>query len=367
MQAQTLQSTNVQAQTSPVGSEPSCSKTITFGIPCYNSADYMQTCIRSILEGSNYASDVQICIVDDGSTKDATAQIADEWAARYPQNIVAIHQENGGHGIAVMSALAAAEGAYFKIVDSDDWVDADSLKALLGTLRGFIADKTRVDLVVTNYVYEHVADNTQNVVDFHYALPRHKVIGWDKIGHFNMTQNLMMHSLCYRTAVLRDGGLPMPAHTFYVDNIYAYVPLPRCKTLYYLDVDLYRYFIGREDQSVNEKIVVSRVDQQIRVTRIMMHAYHLFSDIESSRLRSYMLSHFTLMMAACSVYSRLSDKPDAMAECEAIWDELRNFDDRMYRRARRGMVGVATNLPGDAGIKTTIGIYKVARKLVKFN
>lgn len=344
-----------------------CAKTITFGIPCYNSAAYMDTCITSILEGSNYAPDVQICIVDDGSTKDNTAQIADAWAARYPQNIVAIHQPNGGHGIAVMSALTAADGAYFKIVDSDDWVDAHALQALLGTLRAFIAEKNLVDLVVTNYVYEHVADSTQNVVDFHYALPRHKVIGWDKIGHFNMTQNLMMHSLCYRTAVLTDGGLPMPAHTFYVDNIYAYVPLPRCKTLYYLDVDLYRYFIGREDQSVNEKVAISRVDQQLRVTRIMMHAYHLFSDIESSRLRSYMLSHFTLMMAACSVYSRLSARPEALAECDAIWEELRTYDDRMYRRARRGMVGLATNLPGDAGIKTTIGIYKVARKLVKFN
>ena len=61
-----------------------------------------------------------------------------------------------------------------------------------------------------------------------------------------MDQNLLMHSLCYRTDVLRESNLPMPPHTFYVDNIYAYVPLPRCKTMYYADIDLYRYFIGRE-------------------------------------------------------------------------------------------------------------------------
>ena len=70
-----------------------------------------------------------------------------------------------------------------------------------------------------------------------------------------------MHFLCYRTDVLRDGGLPMPPHTFYVDNIYAYVLFLRCKTLYYLPVDLYRYFIGREDQSVNEKALTLRIDQ----------------------------------------------------------------------------------------------------------
>lgn len=343
------------------------SKTITFGVPCYNSAEYMDHCISSILEGSGYASDVQICIVDDGSTKDDTPAKADEWARRYPDNIVAVHQPNGGHGIAVMSALSHADGVYFKIVDSDDWVDASALQALLAQLRTFIAQGELVDLVVTNYVYEHVIDGKQNVVDFRYALPRNKVITWSKIGHFTMTQNLLMHSLCYRSAVLRDGGLPMPAHTFYVDNIYAYVPLPRCKTLFYLDVDLYRYFIGREDQSINESVAISRIDQQLRVTRIMMHSYHLYDDISQTKLRSYMANHFTLMMAVCSVYSRMAGTPEALQDLEAIWEELRLYDDRMYRRARRGAVGVATNLPGDAGIKATIYIYRVARKLVKFN
>ena len=225
----------------------------------------------------------------------------------------------------------------------------------------------RVDLVITNYVYEHVEDNTHNVVDFRYALKRGKVITWDKIGHFNMAQNLLMHSLCYRTDVLRDGGVPMPAHTFYVDNIYAYVPLPRCKTLYYLDVDLYRYFIGRDDQSVNEKVMVSRIDQQLRVTRIMMDAYHLYDDVESTKLRNYMIGYFTLMMAVCSIFSRLSDAPDAMENCDKLWVHLKHYDKRMYRRARMGVVGIATNLPTKAGEKFTLGIYRIASKLMKFN
>ena len=241
------------------------------------------------------------------------------------------------------------------------------MRALLERLRNFVSLDTSVDLVITNYVYEHVEDGKQNVVDFRYALPRNKVIGWKKIGHFNMTQNLLMHALCYRTAVLRDGGVPMPAHTFYVDNIYAYVPLPRCKTLYYLDVDLYRYFIGREDQSINESVAISRIDQQLTVTRVMMHAYHLYDDIECAKLRSYMCNHFTLMMAVCSVYSRMSDKPDAMDNLRELWRELKSYDDRMYRRARRGAVGVATNLPTKAGTKATIGIYRIAQRLVKFN
>ena len=204
-------------------------------------------------------------------------------------------------------------------------------------------------------------------MDYGFALPKGKIMGWDQIGHFNMSQNLLMHSLCYRTDILRRGGIPMPAHTFYVDNIYAYVPLPRCETLYYLDADLYRYFIGREDQSVNESVMTSRIDQQLRITRIMMHSYHLYDDIKSRKLRNYMLNYFTLMMAVCSIFSKLSDKPGAEDNLKAIWCELQHYDEKMYARARRGLVGIATNFPTETGKKVTIGIYHIAQKLVKFN
>ena len=69
-----------------------------------------------------------------------------------------------------------------------------------------------------------------------------------------------MHSVIYRTQMLHDCGLELPKHTFYVDNIFVYVPLPNVKTMYYMDVDLYRYYIGREDQSVNEKVMIGRIE-----------------------------------------------------------------------------------------------------------
>ena len=69
-------------------------KLLSFAIPCYNSKDYMEHCIESILPGGD---DVEIIIVDDGS-KDETAAIADRYAAEYPDIVKAVHQENGGHG-----------------------------------------------------------------------------------------------------------------------------------------------------------------------------------------------------------------------------------------------------------------------------
>ncbi len=343
------------------------SKILSFGIPCYNSAEYMDHCVESILSGSGYADDIEIIIVDDGSTKDNTYEKALDWQDRYPEIIKAVHQENGGHGMAVLAGLENATGTYYKVVDSDDWIDGPALQELLTTLRDFEKTGTRVDLVITNYVYEHVEDGKTRTIDYLFALPKRRVMGWKDIGHFYIWQNLLMHSLCYRTDVLRDGGVPMPAHTFYVDNIYAYVPLPRCKTLYYLDVDLYRYFIGREDQSVNEQVMAARIDQQLRVTRVMMKSYHLYKDVWPVQLRSYMVGYFTIMMAVCSIFSKLSEQPDAVEKAEELWEELHSYDRRMWRRCRLGVIGLFTNLPTKVGEKTTLGIYHIAQKLVKFN
>ena len=210
-------------------------KIISFGIPCYNSAADMDHCITSILEGSNFAEDIEIIIVDDGS-KDETPAKADEWAARYPSIIKVVHQENGGHGIALLAGLREAQGTYYKVVDSDDWLDAAALSTMLSLLRGFEERDMRVDLFISNYVYEKVYEGKHVTISYHGALPRKKVFTWDKIGYFRPDQNLLMHSLCYRVDVLREANLPLPAHTFYVDNIYAYVPLPHCKTMYYAAV-----------------------------------------------------------------------------------------------------------------------------------
>lgn len=341
-------------------------KVITFGIPSYNAAKDMDHCITSILEGSNYATDIEIIVVDDGS-KDETADKADEWEARYPGIIRAVHQENGGHGIAVLSGLREAQGTYYKVVDSDDWLDAAALSTMLSILRGFEERDQRVDLFISNYVYEKVYEGTHTAIGYKFALPRKKIFSWDQIGHFRLDQNLLMHSLCYRTDVLRESNLPMPPHTFYVDNIYSYVPLPRCKTMYYADIDLYRYFIGREGQSVNEATMVKRLDQQFRVTRIMMESYHLYGDVESSRLRSYMMGYFTMMMAICSVLTKLSEEDCADERLKMLWNDLKAYDERMYRRARYGVVGFFTNLRGRAGDKTTLGLYRLASKIFKFN
>ena len=119
-------------------------KLLSIAIPCYNSEKYMRKCIDSLLVGGE---DVEILIVDDGSTKDRTAEIADEYEAQFPTIVRAIHKENGGHGSGVNAGLACARGVYFKVVDSDDWVDVPALKKALDKLRQFVRDGKLVDMI----------------------------------------------------------------------------------------------------------------------------------------------------------------------------------------------------------------------------
>ena len=338
-------------------------KLITCAIPCYNSAEYMDACIESIL-ACNRPDDIEIIIVDDGSAKDNTLEKAQVWESTNPGVVRAIHQENGGHGAAVMTGLENARGLYFKVVDSDDWLDNDANMRMLDKLASF---DEPIDLMLVNYVYEHTADNTQEVMKYTRMLPVDQLFTWDDCGHFGLTKYILMHSVIYRTQMLRDCGLTLPRHTFYVDNIFVYVPLPECKRIYYMDIDLYRYFIGREDQSVNETVMIGRIDQQLRVTRIMIDSFLLERDVKSSRLRSYMRNYLTMMMVICTVFSMMSDRPDKEQMRADIWKYLREHDHETYVKIRRSVMGVGAHLPGKAGDRVLLSAYHIAQKVFKFN
>ena len=196
---------------------------------------------------------------------------------------------------------------YFKVVDSDDWLDYDAMVLVMAVLRDQFERKTddsAIDMVLGNYVYEKVHEGKQQSMGYSNVFPTNRVFGWDEVGHFKLSQYILMHSVIYRTKMLHNMGLQLPRHTFYVDNIFVYVPLVHVKTMYYIDADMYRYFIGREDQSVNEEVMMGRMDQQLRVTRTMIDAVK-YEDIPYKRLARYMVNYLGMMMVICNVFLRL--------------------------------------------------------------
>lgn len=338
-------------------------KTISFAVPCYNSADYMDKCIGSLIDCGD---DVEVIIVDDGSTKDDTAKIADGWAERYPDIVKVIHKENGGHGSAVNAGLDEAEGLYFKVVDSDDWLDLHSMAPVMAYLRTQLESEDPTDMIIGNYVYEKVHEGTRTVMRYRSTFPTNRRFTWEEVGSFNKSQYLLMHSVIYRTQLLKDMGLRLPEHCFYVDNIFVYEPLPHVKSMYYLDVDMYRYFIGREDQSVNETTMMNRIDQQLRVTRTMIDAVDVMS-VEPRRLRKYMESYLSMMLTIDSVFLRMRDTDEDNEKLKEIWAYLKDSSPALYRRVRSNVLNVGTNLPTKVGRKAGLGGYHLAQKIFKFN
>lgn len=339
-------------------------KLITFAVPCYNSADYMRHCVQTLLAAGE---DAEIILVDDGSTKDDTPAICDEFAAQYPTIVKAIHQENGGHGEGVNQGLRNATGLYYKVVDSDDWLDTDSLQKLLTRLRTLIQQDLAPDMLICNYVYEHVEDGTTHTVRYTNVFPTERLFNWVHVGHFRPDQHLLMHSVIYRTEVLRRCGMVLPKHTFYVDNIFIYQPLPYVKSMYYMNLDLYRYFIGRADQSVNESVMVKRVDQQLRVTRHMIDCQDLDQLQNTPRLRSYMLHYLSMMMAVSDIFLLLDGSPEAYEKKAALWEYLKTHTSPQVYCAIRTSIGGVTNQSTALGNKVVLKGYRLARKIFKFN
>lgn len=337
-------------------------KLLSIAVPCYNSQNYMEKCIDSLLPKKD---EVEILIIDDGSS-DRTAEIADAYEARYPGIVRAIHQENGGHGEAVNTGIRNASGMYFKVVDSDDCVGAEAYEKILETLEKLVRGPETVDLLISNYVYDKQGAKRKKVVQYRHFIPTDEVFGWEKVHRMPKGKYFLMHSMIYRTELLRECGLVLPKHTFYVDNLFAFEPLPFVKKMYYLDVNFYRYFIGRDDQSVHESVMIKRIDQQLRVNKKMVEVMHNTKNIPK-QLRTYMLSYLDIITTVSSVMLIRSGTDENLQKKKDLLRFIKETDRSLYRKLRYSVFGNAMNLPGKGGRKVSVAGYKITQKLYGFN
>ena len=160
--------------------------------------------------------------------------------------------------------------------------------------------------------------------------------------------------------------MELPKHTFYVDNLFVYVPLEFVNRMYYINVDFYRYFIGREDQSVNEKVMIKRIDQQIKVNKLMIESVDL-ERIESPKLYRYMLSHLEIVTTISGILLIRSGTKENFKKKKELWNYIKEQDIVLYRNLRYGLMGQLINLPGIIGRNICVGIYKVSQRIVGFN
>lgn len=277
-------------------------KLLSIAIPCYNSQDYMKKCVESLLPGGD---EVEIIIVNDGS-KDETAAIAEQYATKYPGIVKVVHQENGGHGEAVNAGLRNATGLYFKVVDSDDWVDLYAYQEILENLKELVQSGELVDLFLANFVYEKEGKKHKKVMHYRRTFPKKQVFTWEDMRFLLKGQYILMHSVIYRTKLLRDCALKLPKHTFYVDNIFVYHPLPYVKNL-------------------------------------------------------------EIIMVISSIIAIRSGTEENLEKKYQLWQYLKKKDRKLYYELKWGVLGRTMNLPGKTGRKVSVAAYKLANQFVGFN
>lgn len=335
-------------------------KLLTVTVPCYNSQDYMKNCIDSLLVGGDR---VEIIIIDDGS-KDNTGAIADSYAQAYPNIVRVIHQENGGHGEGINQGIRHATGTYFKVVDSDDCVSGDFISFL-----DKLEDCERqggVDLMVTNYYYVHSDGIGDRSINYSNALPEGKIFTWDQTKKFRIHQLFTIHSATFRTEAMRKWEQPLPKHTFYEDNLMIAQTVPYIERMCYMNVDLYRYTIGREGQSVQADILKKRYAHQVLVSGRCFMACHL-DTITNTRKKQY-IKHMDFMMLAMAVaIARLNKSAESDAIVEQMWQDCRAFDEKWADHFRKRTVLWFLCVPGKFGQNLSSFIYNLANKVVRFN
>lgn len=360
----TVQDEDAQALPAPgpAGSTGTARALVTFVIPCYNSAAYLHRAVEPLLAAPDH---VEIVLVDDGST-DETGALVDRYAEFHPGVVQAVHRENGGHGAAMASGIEVARGTYVKVLDSDDWTDPRALREYLRALRAWIEAGTEPDVVITNYVYENEGLGSSRRVRYRSFIPAGRICTWEDLRRPRVGRYLLMHALTYRLEVLQRSGVSFPPHTFYVDNLMAAIPLREVRTLAYLDIDLYRYYIGREDQSVQEKVMLTRIDQQLRVNRLLVAALRS-TEIADARHRRYLLHYATIVCSVSLTLTALAGTEESRRDRRELLRYVKRTDPRVYKAFRRSPTGMLLSVPGRGGEMLVRSSYRIARRYIGFN
>ena len=339
---------------------------VTFVVPCYNSAEYMRRSIDSLRTATQPC---EILVINDGSS-DETSAIAHDYASR-DSRIIAIDQENTNWGGVINHGIELARGKYFKVLDSDDYFDENALKRALDMLALAVEADRAPDLLITNYVYDHLGSNSQRVMQYRSFFPVGRVITWDEMlfsGSEKAYQDkfIMIHAAWYKTAILRESGVKLPEKVSYMDSMLLLHPLPFVKTLLYLDVAPYHYIIGREGQSVEIDVVKKHIDEQILASKLAI------DDVDYSELyrrepgcAMLMTGYVSCMMSVSTIHLFMINTPESVEKNRELWAYLREKNPALYDNVRKSWAGRANRKTG-LGRLLARGGYALAQRIYKF-
>ena len=317
---------------------------LTITVPSYNVEQYLDKTIRSMLRCRNL-NKMDIIIVNDGS-KDRTLEIAKRYEALCNGVVRVIDKENGGHGSTINAGIAAARGKYFRLIDGDDWVDADNLDALVDKL-----ENETVDVVLTKGCYEYIEEpELVNIISYdmleegavyHFEDLLYPGYGFDGYGPILISGN-------YRTEVLQKAGFKISEKCPYVDMEFNSFALRYVDTLKYYDLDIYRYLIGREGQTVSRDFWKKKYKNHEHVILNILKTINEMPDYSDAK-KKYVYEHITAMMIDSQIF---------MFDQLCLWTEIDKFLDTLKQWPEAQKAGLAYIKKKDGDCKTILREYK---------
>ena len=218
-------------------------------------------------------------------------------------------------------------------------------------------------MLVCNYLYDKPAKQQKKRVKFN--LPVKRPFSWDQV-RLHPGQYLMLHSLIYRRQVLVKSGIILPEKLSYDDNLFVFEPMKYVHSIYYLPVDLYHYYIGREDQSVNEQVMLRKINQQILINKMMIAFYASQID-KNDPCKKYLKYYLEIITTISSVILILAGDKKSLKLKQDLWNFLKTYDYQTYKSFRKRPLGLGVNLPGRGGRRVVTRLYQVAKKIYAFN
>lgn len=217
-------------------------ETISVAVAVYNSEDYLDRSIQSILN-QTYRN-LEVILVDDGST-DGCPQICDKYARSDPR-VKVIHKKNGGLYTTRNVGMEAATGTYLAFVDGDDWLDENMYEEMLSCLK-----EQEADLAVCRYKWVY-QDETVDISTGRLAVMK----GQEMLAKYLeedeafQIQNAAWNKL-YKRSIL--GDLKFPAR-WYEDMLYTVQLLNKPAKSVYMDTGYYNYICDRSTSIMNKGI-----------------------------------------------------------------------------------------------------------------
>ncbi len=218
-------------------------------VPVYNVEQYLEKCIDSIINQTY--KNLEIILIDDGST-DSSGKICDSYAVR-DRRINVIHQKNGGLAMVRNIGISAATGEFIMFVDSDDYIDIETVQFLYEQSKKYCAD-----ISICGFKY---ADTKSSVWDGEPVTINEGIVSkrdfWEHFYSDTRIFYVTLWAKLFRRSVWN--GVSLPVGKLHEDEFAVYHLIENANTIAVSKKPLY-YYVQSDSSIIRAKFTVRNLN-----------------------------------------------------------------------------------------------------------